>query len=188
MYKTLAVTSFVLFAFMAGVIYGAKNQNNQKRLLTEMASDKPKPRLVREIKKSNQKPRSKSSIKADQITEVEKKIAKTKDVPEKKTEKRKRPFPKPIKLSKNKKNGPDKYTVVLATFKSQSSAKEHESEVSSKGLDAFSYTTQIKGKTWHRVGVGNFTLKSTAEGLKKDLEKKKLVKGALISKVPVSEL
>ncbi len=172
MFKTLALTSFVLFAFMAGVIFGAKKNK------------------VQVTHQSTNKPLKAKDISPDKIKQgLKEKAAGLKSVKQK--IRVKNPFSgetadKEIEKTAQKKTFPKStgYTVVLASFSGKKSALKHVKEVSRKGLKAFYFTTKIKGKTWHRVGVGHFPLKSNAKGLKRALLGRKLAKGSIISKVP----
>lgn len=145
---------------MAGVIFGAKNNN------------KPEQSIALDSKKN-------SDFQAKQITRLRPtSISKTRNLKTAGTSKKASSL---VKANSKKRSG---YTVVLASFAGQSSALKHVKEISRRGFDAFYFTTEIKGKTWHRVGVGSFSLKSTAQGLKKELSKNKFAKGSLISKIP----
>ncbi len=159
MFKTLALISFVLFAFMAGVIFGAKKNSTNPQPRPVAIASKKAPLAMK--KKTLLKP-----IVAKKLTnkKIELKNIKPKN-----------------SLKPKKRSG---YTVVLASFATKSSAAKHVKEISRRGFDAFHYATTIKGKTWHRVGIGSFSLKSTAQGLKDELSKHKFAKGALISSLP----
>jgi cell division septation protein DedD len=76
------------------------------------------------------------------------------------------------------------YTVLLSSFKVEENANNYAKKISRKGYDAFYFSKEIQGKTWHRVGVGSFTTKTTAESLKKQLIENRLGKGSLISVIP----
>jgi len=76
------------------------------------------------------------------------------------------------------------YTVLLSSFKLAENAENYAQKISKKGYDAFYFSKNIQGKVWHRVGVGSFTSKSTAESLKKELTENKLGKGFVIAQIP----
>lgn len=86
-------------------------------------------------------------------------------------------------LNKNRKG----YTVLLSSFKMAENAENYAKKVSKKGYDAFYFSKEIQGKTWHRVAVGSFTNKSTAESLKKQLIESRLGKGFVVSQIPSSQ-
>lgn len=80
------------------------------------------------------------------------------------------------------------YTVLLSSFKVEENANKYARKIAKKGYDAFYFSKEIQGKVWHRVGVGSFSTKSTAESLKKQLTENRLGKGSLITTIPKSNL
>lgn len=115
--------------------------------------------------------------------------ARLKSKPPTTTAKTKKPPPnKNSKLSQKYRNQKRKgYTVLLSSFKKEENAQKYAHKVSKKGYDAFYFSKNIKGKTWHRVGVGSFSTKSTAESLKKQLTENRLGKGSIIATIPSAE-
>lgn len=174
MFKILALCSFLLFAFMAGVIFGAKNNRMQNS--TQTPQQTPKEPFLKESAQPT-KTSDHTGVQAAPLRSVKKDIRVKNPFAGKSASRR------PQKTST--KNGVS-YTLVLASFSGKSSALRHVQDISRQGFDAFYFTTKIKGKTWHRVGMGSFPLKSKALGLKRELSGKKFTKGSLVSKIPSS--
>lgn len=76
------------------------------------------------------------------------------------------------------------YTLVLAAFKDEVEAAQYAEEIHNKEKDAFYFPQVMNGQTWYRVAVGSFTLKSTAESLKKELSYYPYGKKSVITKIP----
>lgn len=153
---------------MAGVILGAKNTS----LKTQHIAFKEAPKVKMPKAKLKIKPKLKRSTAS---APIEKETPKIQVHLDKNTEK--------TFLNKNRKG----YTVLLSSFKMAENAENYAKKVSKKGYDAFYFSKEIQGKTWHRVAVGSFTNKSTAESLKKQLTENKLGKGFVVSEIPSSK-
>ncbi len=162
MLKVSAVIFCVLFAFMAGVIFGS----NQDQL------------NIQKLENSTSPKKNETSGKTFKVSQTQKEI---KNESSQQAQKE-----KTFKISKPQR-AEKFFTVVLASFASKESAQKHQKEVSRRGgVDAFYFTKKISGKTWHRVGVGRFKLKTDAVNLQTELIEQRFDKGSLISEVIVN--
>jgi len=168
MIKIIASVLTLSLAFGFGVVLGA---NQHKPKIKKIAANpyvfKPSKQIhISTVKKA-------ASLKNKAESTVEEKTAKNLAI-------QKEPEASPKFLNK-KRTG---YTVLLSSFIVEENANEFAKKISKKGYDAFYFSKEVKGKTWHGVGVGSFSSRSTAESLKKELKENRLGRGSLISEIP----
>jgi len=163
MTKIIAAVLTLSLAFTAGVVLGARNNQTKIKKIAAFRPTKntPPKKIETAVKKETQV------------------SASTNDKMPKTNKDTKKPAQNAF-LNKKRKG----YTVLLSSFKKEENANNYARKIAKKGYDAFYFSKEIKGKTWHRVGVGSFSAKSTANSLKKQLTENKLGKGALITRIP----
>lgn len=160
MTKIIASVLALSFVFVTGVVLGAwHSQPEIKKIASYSEQTKTQRKQI-----SLSPP--KTLIKIDEKKSISSKIE---------------PTTENNKFLNKKRTG---YTVLLSSFKVEENAENYAKKIAKKGYDAFYFSKEIQGKTWHRVGVGSFSSKSTAESLKKQLEENRLGKGSLISTIP----
>jgi len=165
--KVIAPIVLLSLAFVTGVVLGAYTNEPQIRQISSFADHKSRLKNRKSLRK---KTTALISAHKTQKTAL-------------KTPRSTKAAPSNNQFLNKKRTG---YTVLLSSFKMEENAKKYAKKVAKKGYDAFYFSKKIKGKTWHRVGVGSFSSKSTAESLKKQLLENRLGKGFLISKIPKS--
>jgi len=163
MTKIIASVLTLSLAFTAGVVLGARN--NQPKI-KKIAALKFQQKKASKVKKTAVKKQVNTATQ-----QVDKRIV----------SKAKAGTPLQTTYLNKKRKG---YTVLLSSFKKEENANNYAKKIAKKGYDAFYFSKEIKGKTWHRVGVGSFSAKSTANSLKKQLLENRLGKGSLITKIP----
>jgi cell division septation protein DedD len=86
---------------------------------------------------------------------------------------------KKIEAAKNTKKG--KYTVQIASLKSDKSALKLVGRLEKKGYSAYFIATNLKDKgVWYRVRVGNFKTRKDAEKIVKNVEDTIKIKGMIV--------
>ena len=86
-----------------------------------------------------------------------------------------------VKKEEPKAKGTGKFTVQLASLKSDKAALKLVTKLEKKGYDAYFVASNIKGKgVWFRVRVGNYHSNSDAENMIKALEKSVKMKGMVV--------
>jgi len=116
----------------------------------------------------------------DEITEVTKKIAQGMKV-----EPPKAPVSRmPTNYPKDQLGSAiGKYTVQLSSHATEDEAKEKAKEYRDKGFSAFYVPATVKGKTWYRVSVGQFTTPDEAKKYKSTLGKDAVFASAIVQKI-----
>jgi septal ring-binding cell division protein DamX len=76
-----------------------------------------------------------------------------------------------------------KYTVQLSSHPTEDEAKAKAKEYRDKGYSAFYVPAPIKGKTWYRVSVGQFTTADEAKKYKSSLSKDSVFASAIVQKI-----
>lgn len=168
MIKSLSSVLILCFAFTIGVILGAQNSKPQTKVLYASNANinlKPHPKFKRTKKRRQTKLTLKKESTTKLIKTLEKKIEKN-------------------RFLNTRRTG---YTVLLSSFKLEKNAQSYAKKIAKKGYDAFYFSKNIRGKTWHRVGIGSFSTKTTAESLKKQLAENRLGKGSVIVKIPTRQ-
>jgi|GEM_PF-3284695 len=165
MTKIIAAVAALSFAFLAGVVLGAKQTKPEIKKIA-VKTDRPRSRIKVPAQILNKKKPNMES--PDQMGGPETSVSSVDKV-------------EAQKFLNKKRTG---YTVLLSSFKMEENANNYAKKIAGKGYDAFYFSKEIQGKTWHRVGVGSFSTKSTAESLKKQLTENRLGKGSLISTIP----
>jgi cell division septation protein DedD len=74
-----------------------------------------------------------------------------------------------------------RYTVQIASLKSDQAALNLKNKLKQKGYDAYFEATDLKGKgVWYRVKVGNFSSKADAKKVIAKVEKSIKIKGMIV--------
>ncbi|MGZ3775003.1 MAG: SPOR domain-containing protein [Pseudobdellovibrionaceae bacterium] len=76
-----------------------------------------------------------------------------------------------------------KFTVQVAAYVNEGEAQKMASELKNKGYSAFYFPTNIKGKTWYRVSVGQFATQKEAVSYRTEFLSKSKVESAIIQKI-----
>lgn len=76
-----------------------------------------------------------------------------------------------------------KFTVQIASFPTETDAKNRAEELKTKGYSAFYVPANVKGKTWYRVSVGLFATEDEAKTYRLDFMDKNKVGTAIIQKI-----
>lgn len=76
-----------------------------------------------------------------------------------------------------------KYTVQLSSHATEDEAKAKAKEYRDKGFSAFYVPAPVKGKTWYRVSVGQFTTADEAKKYKSSLGKDGVFASAIVQKI-----
>lgn len=76
-----------------------------------------------------------------------------------------------------------KYTVQVASYMGEKEAKEHASQLMSKGYSAFYVPAEIKGRTWYRVSVGLFSDQKSAASFRAELLANQMATTAIVQKI-----
>jgi cell division septation protein DedD len=76
-----------------------------------------------------------------------------------------------------------KYTVQVASYASESEAREQVAKLKDKGYGAFYVPADIKGQTWFRVSVGLFADQNSAMNYRKEILDSRAVSSAIVQKI-----
>lgn len=76
-----------------------------------------------------------------------------------------------------------KFTVQVASYADESEAQKMAGDLKSKGYSAFYIPASIKGKTWYRVSVGQFSTQKEAQEYRGTLLEKAKVESAIVQKI-----
>lgn len=80
-------------------------------------------------------------------------------------------------------DGIKKFTVQVAAYGSEQEAQAKVAELKSKGLSAIYVPAKVKGQSWYRVSIGQFTTQKEASVYKKSLLDEGQIKAAIISEI-----
>ena len=80
-------------------------------------------------------------------------------------------------------DGTKKYTVQVAAYGNEQEAQSKVAELKSKGLAAIYVPARVKGQSWYRVSIGQFTTQKEAITYKKSLLDEGQIKAAIISEI-----
>lgn len=76
-----------------------------------------------------------------------------------------------------------KYTVQVASYATESEAKNQAAQLTSKGYSAFYVPAEISGKTWYRVSIGLFSDMKSASNYRTELLATQAVSSAIVQKI-----
>lgn len=76
-----------------------------------------------------------------------------------------------------------KFTVQLASYADEDEAIRMATDLKSKGYTAFYVPANVKGKTWYRVSVGQFTTQKEAQNYRADFMNKTKIDSAIVQKI-----
>lgn len=76
-----------------------------------------------------------------------------------------------------------KFTVQVASFKSEDDARKRAEDLKSRGYGAFYFPANVKGETWYRVGVGLFPTEDDAKNYRREFSAKNKITDAVIQKI-----
>lgn len=76
-----------------------------------------------------------------------------------------------------------KFTVQIASFKSEDDARKRAEDLKSRGYGAFYFPANVKGETWYRVGVGLFPTEDDAKNYRREFSAKNNITDAVIQKI-----
>lgn len=76
-----------------------------------------------------------------------------------------------------------KFTVQIASFKSEDDARKKAEDLKSRGYGAFYFPANVKGETWYRVGVGLFPTEDDAKNYRREFSTKNNITDAVIQKI-----
>lgn len=76
-----------------------------------------------------------------------------------------------------------KFTVQVASYAEESEAQKMASDLKTKGYSAFYAPANVKGKTWYRVSVGQFSTQKEAQSYRGELLNKAKVGSAIVQKI-----
>lgn len=76
-----------------------------------------------------------------------------------------------------------KFTVQLASYSDEDEAIKMATDLKSKGYTAFYVPASVKGKTWYRVSVGQFTTQKEAQNYRADFMNKTKIDSAIVQKI-----
>lgn len=76
-----------------------------------------------------------------------------------------------------------KYTVQVASYATETEAKEQASKLTAKGYSAFYVPAEVSGKTWYRVSVGLFADQKSATNYRTELLATQAVASAIVQKI-----
>lgn len=76
-----------------------------------------------------------------------------------------------------------KFTVQVASFGTETEAKERAENLKKSGYSAFYVPANVKGKTWYRVSVGLFATEKEAKDYKAEFMGKAKVDNAIVQKI-----
>lgn len=173
--KYIALIFLVLIAFGAGIFLGLRSP--------EFKAPSPAKTPIKEGGTNPYLELQKKEFMKEAVKEKSK-TASTKFKPNSPPEKlvQEEPLNKKLKAYENKtRRG---YTLVIASFKKEVNAAQYAYKISLKEKDAFYFKKTIQGKIWYRVAIGAFSLKSTAESLKKELSYFRYGRDSVISRIP----
>lgn len=75
------------------------------------------------------------------------------------------------------------WTVQVNAFSQERDADRLAKRLKDKGYDAYVVSTDVRGKTWHRVRVGHFATRAEARALQEDLKaKEKFIQTMTVSR------
>jgi cell division protein FtsN len=76
-----------------------------------------------------------------------------------------------------------KYTVQVASYATETEAKEQAAKLASKGFSAFYVPAEVNSKTWYRVSVGLFSDQKSASNYRTELLATQAVSSAIVQKI-----
>lgn len=76
-----------------------------------------------------------------------------------------------------------KFTVQIASYKSEEEAKKRADDMKLRGYGAFHFPAQVRGETWYRVGVGLFPTEEDAKNYRKEFSEKSKLPDTVIQKI-----
>lgn len=76
-----------------------------------------------------------------------------------------------------------KYTVQVASFATESEAKDQAAKLTEKGYSAFYVSANVGGKSWYRVSVGLFSDQKSATNYRTELLATQAVSSAIVQKI-----
>lgn len=76
-----------------------------------------------------------------------------------------------------------KYTIQVASYPTEKEAEQYASDLKNKGFEAFYIPAEIKGKTWYRVSIGNYSTRAEASKRLENVKKQAELKNAIIQKI-----
>jgi len=95
----------------------------------------------------------------------------------------KRRVAKKSPLKKRTKRSSGRFTVQVASFPSSALANEMARKLKKQGHDAQVFSAVVKGRTWHRVGIGSFSTIGDANKKQRQLVLDKVARSSIISKM-----
>ncbi len=78
---------------------------------------------------------------------------------------------------------PHSYTVQIASYENSENAIRHANELKEKGYDALIMQAEIRNKTWYRITLGVFPVRSEALHFMKKIKAELNLENALIQKI-----
>ena len=76
-----------------------------------------------------------------------------------------------------------KYTVQIASYKSESEAMAHAEKLKNQGFGAFYIPAKVKNNTWYRVSVGVYPDRATANSQRSKIQKQANIRSAIVQKI-----
>lgn len=187
MLKKICLFFLFVFVFSAGTIVGShfKNQiDRQKHKVTqsikklgpddEYYGQQAKYNNVAELSKDFESEKDIEEVEEESKPEPKKKVKRSRKMPQKRQVSKKKP-------AKKKSSG--RYTVQVASFPSSALANEMARKLKDQGHDAQVFSAEVKGKTWHRVGIGSFSTIGDANKKQRQLVLDKVARSSIISKM-----
>ncbi len=182
MLKKISLAFLFVFVFSAGTIVGShfkKQIDHQKINLANSIQKKLKESAQAEAYEDESPDAEEDYYEEPAPKKVKKVTKKTYKKMPKKITKRSRPKPSRSRASKSS----SKYTVQVASFPDSSLANEMARKLKEQGHDALVFSATVKGKRWHRVGIGSFSSIGEANKKQRQLVTDKVARGSIISKI-----
>lgn len=76
-----------------------------------------------------------------------------------------------------------KFTVQIASYKTEDEAKSHAKELQEKGFSSFYIEAKVKETIWYRVSIGSFSNQNKAYSYMRELKKQGHIKSAFVAKL-----